>query len=417
MVRLRPALSVLSVMLGIFSIVTTEILPIGLLPSVASSFRITDGTAGLMMTMPGFVAAVAAPVVTVATGRIDRRLMLCAFLVVLAVADFMAALAPAFWLMLVSRVLVGVSIGGFWSVGAGLAERLVPPEKTARATAVIFSAVPLGSVLGVPFGTLVGHLAGWRTAFATMGVLTLVVVVSLAIVTPPLPALQVTRARVLMGLFRLRPTKTGLVVTFLVVLAHFGTYTYVTPFLEEVSHVSAGMVTVFLLVYGGAGVVGNFVGGTAVAGNLRAAFTVAACMLAVATLTLPFLGREKAGAVVLLVVWGLAYGAVPVCSQTWFAQSSGNAPEAASVVFTSSFQATISLGALAGGVVVDAWSASTVMVTGGLVAVATAATVWWLGGYQAVPSDPPRHDRGHSRGRSRRRASASAAADLSRSVR
>src|SRR5580700_4488293 len=90
-------LAVITVMLGIFSIVTTEILPIGLLTPIGTTFRISDGVAGLMMTMPGFLAAVAAPTVTLATARLDRRLMLCVLMLVLALADFMAALAPAYW--------------------------------------------------------------------------------------------------------------------------------------------------------------------------------------------------------------------------------------------------------------------------------------------------------------------------------
>lgn len=119
-------LAVVSVMLGIFAIVTTEILPIGLLTSIGSSFTVSDGVAGLMMTMPGFLAAIAAPLVTAATARFDRRLMLCVFMLLLALANFLAAAAPDFWLVLISRIMVGITIGGFWSIGAGLAERLVP---------------------------------------------------------------------------------------------------------------------------------------------------------------------------------------------------------------------------------------------------------------------------------------------------
>lgn len=109
-------------MLGIFSIVTTEILPIGLLTMIGASFTISDGMAGLMMTMPGFLAAFSAPVVTVATARVDRRLMLCVFMILLAGANFLAAVAPHYWIVLLSRI-VGVVIGGFWSIGASLASR------------------------------------------------------------------------------------------------------------------------------------------------------------------------------------------------------------------------------------------------------------------------------------------------------
>ncbi|MGW2219406.1 MFS transporter [Nonomuraea sp. NPDC001684] len=371
-------LAVASITLGIFAIVTSEILPIGLLTTIGADFRVTDGTAGLTMTLPGFVAAVAAPVLTVATARLDRRVMLCVLMAVLAAADVLAAVAGAYWVVLASRVLVGLTIGGFWSIAAGLASRLVPPAAVGAATAVIFSAVPLGSVLGVPAGTFIGHLAGWRTAFLVLAGLSVLVLVALLRVLPPLPARQVTGARVLLDLLRVRGTGIALLGTFLVVLAHFGTYTYVTPFLEHVTRLSPAAVSAVLLAYGAAGIAGNFLAGRAVAGAPRLAFAVCGGLIAAATLLLPLAGSSPAGAVVLLVVWGLAYGGVPVCSQAWFLRAAPGAPEAATVVFTSSFQATFALGALLGGTVVDAFAVSAAMVAGGLVALVMAGAFSWL---------------------------------------
>ncbi|MFD4857216.1 MFS transporter [Streptomyces atratus] len=365
---LRGRLAVVSVMLGIFSIVTTEILPIGLLTSIGSDFAVSDGTAGLMMTMPGLLAAVSAPLVTVATARVDRRVMLCAFMLLLALADFLIAAATDYRIVLVSRVMVGITIGGFWSIGAGLAGRLVHPASVGRATAVVFSAVPLGSVLGVPAGTFIGGLAGWRTAFVVMGVLSVGVLALMLLVVPPLPPAQVTRASLLRTVLDRPCTRFALLLTFLIVLSHFATYTYVTPFLEQVTHAGPALITVFLLVYGAAGIVGNFVGGALVTRRPRAAVSLAAGLIAAATALLPVLGRWEAGAVALLVVWGVAYGAVPVCSQTWFAKAAPDAPEAASVLFTASFQATFALGALAGGAVLDHLSVSAVMLLGGATA-------------------------------------------------
>lgn len=376
----RPATTswpaVVSVMMGIFSIVTTEILPIGLLTSIGSSFTVSDGMAGLMMTMPGFLAALSAPVVTAATARVDRRLMLCAFALLLALANFLAAAAPGYWLVIVSRVLVGITIGGFWSIGAGLASRLVPADAVGRATAVIFSAVPLGSVLGVPLGTLIGDIAGWRTAFAAMGVLAAAVFVALLLVLPPLPPEQATRLAVLGGMLRSVNTRFALAVTFLIVLAHFGAYTYINPFLEQVTHVGPGLITVFLFLYGAAGIAGNLIAGSRAARHPRATFAVAAALIATSASLLPVLGQSRAGAVALLVLWGVAYGAVPVCSQTWFAKAAPHALEASSVLFTASFQATISLGALVGGVVVDQFSPSAVMTSGGVTAALMALVAW-----------------------------------------
>ncbi|GAA2274667.1 MFS transporter [Glycomyces scopariae] len=360
--------AVVAVTAGIFAIVTTEILPIGLLTEIGADFTISDGTAGLTMTMPGLLAAVAAPAATVATARVDRRIMLCAFILLLAVANFLAAAATGYWMLLGSRVLVGITIGGFWSIGAGLAGRLVPPASVARATAVIFASVPLGSVLGVPAGTFIGGIAGWRTAFVALGVLSTAALVALLLTVPRLPAERPTRASELTGLLRTTGTRSALVLTFLIVTAHFGAYTYVTPFLEDVSGAGPGTVTTVLLVYGAAGMVGNFACGATVSRYPRAVFAAVAAAIAAATLLLPVLGRDLVGALALLILWGAAYGGVPVCSQTWFAKAAPRSAEAASVLFTASFQATIALGALTGGLVVDHSAPTTVMTLAGLTA-------------------------------------------------
>ncbi|GAA3565125.1 MFS transporter [Kribbella ginsengisoli] len=352
--------------LGIFLIVTTEILPIGLLGPMADEFGVSAGRAGLLMTVPGLVAAVAAPVITVVTGRLDRRVMLGGLMVLLAGADFLAAGASQYWVELVARVMVGMVIGGFWSIGAGLAARLVPERWVVRATAVIFSAVPFGSVLGVPAGTFVGERFGWRVPFVVLGVAAVGVLAVLLAVVPALPPLQVTRVAVLRDVLRLKQTKLALVATCLIVTAHFGTYTYVTPFLRDVTDTSN--ISQLLLLYGAAGLAGNFLAGTTAANHLRATFITSATLIAAATLLLPVLGHTTTAAAALLVIWGVGYGAVPACSMTWFAQAAPGAREAATVLFTSSFQATLSTGALLGGLVVDAGSVSTVMLCGGLAA-------------------------------------------------
>ncbi|WP_063752778.1 MFS transporter [Streptomyces sp. NRRL S-350] len=391
--RARGWFAVVAVTTGVFSLVTAEILPIGLLTPIGADFRISPGTAGLMMTLPGIVAAVAAPVVTVATRRADRRTMLCLLLLVLTLADLLNATASVYWAVLVARVALGLVIGAFWSIGSGLAPRLVEERQQARANTVLFSAIPLGSVLGVPAGVFLGGLAGWRAAFLAMAALTALVLAALLVSLPPLPPLTVTGLGVLRGLLTGRGTRTGLAATFLIVVAHFGSYTYVTPFLADTAHAGPGLITGLLLAYGAAGLLGNVLAGGRAARALRPVFGGAAVLLAAATLLLPLLGRGAPGAGVLLMLWGVAYGAVPVCSLTWFHTAAPHSPEGAGVVFTSSFQATISIGSLAGGLVVDHSSPAAVMVVGGAVALLAAATVGAYG-HRAGPEAMPQPDGG-----------------------
>lgn len=367
--------AVWSVMAGIFVIVTAGILPIGLLLPISAEFAVSAGTCGLLMTVPGLVAAVAAPLATVATARVDRRVMLSVWLVVLTASNVVSAVASEFWMLLAARVLVGVVIGGFWSIGAGLASRLVDERAVARATSTIFLAVPLGSVLGVPIGTFIADVAGWRTAFVCLGAATLLVVVALVATLPALPPQRVTRLAVLRGLLARRQVRIGLLVTFTVVVAHFGTYTYVSAFLEEVTRVDLGTISVLLLVYGAAGLAGNVIAGVAIAKSLRATFATTAALIAVATVVLTVAGTGVVAVVGLLILWGAAYGAVPACSQTWLARASDGADEAATVLFTSSFQATISIAALLGGLVIDGASLTALMLLGGAAAAVTVGLV------------------------------------------
>lgn len=215
-------LAVLAVTLGIFSLMTSELLPVGLLTPIGTALGVSGGTAGLMVTVPGLVAAVSAPLVTVATGRIDRRIVLVVLIGLMGAANLASAFATSFTVVLVARFLIGVSVGGFWSVAGGIALRLVPARHAGRATAVIFGGVETASVLGVPTGTFIGDLSGWRTAFAAVSVLGLVSLVCMFFLMPKVPAGRALTFSELPDVFRSNAgVRIGIALTFLVITGHF----------------------------------------------------------------------------------------------------------------------------------------------------------------------------------------------------
>ncbi|GAA3117378.1 MFS transporter [Streptosporangium carneum] len=364
-------LAVVAVSASVFSVVTTEMLPVGLLTSIGASLDASAGTAGLAMTAPGVVAAVAAPVLTVATARLDRRLVLAALVGLLTAANLLSALATALPVLLSARVLVGVAIGGVWSIAAGLAVRLVPAGSVGPATSVIFSGVAVASVLGVPAGALIGELAGWRAAFAAMGALSLAVLVALVVLLPPLPPTRAVSLGEVPHLLRDARVRAGLAVTALVVTGHFAAYAYLRPVMEQVSGVGAGLVSTLLLVYGVAGIAGNFAAGAGAPRALRRTILAVTGLLTLSVLLIPVAGEAPATVTVLLAVWGAAYGGVSISMQTWLARAASRVPEAGSALFVAMFNIAISLGALLGGRVADAVTVSGVMwLGGGLVACA-----------------------------------------------
>ncbi|MEV0823061.1 MFS transporter [Nonomuraea rubra] len=368
--------AVATVTVATFLVVTAEQLPIGLLTSVGSALSVSEGTAGLMVTLPSLVAAVAAPVVPVLAGRLDRRLLLIGLVALTALAGLGSALAPTYPLLLAARAVVGVAIGGFWAVAGGLAVRLVPPAHVARATAVIFGGVGAANVFGVPIGAVIGELAGWRVAFGALGGLGLVALLALLAVLPPLKAAQPVGLRHLAEQLRNPGVRAGVVATFLVVLGHFAAYTYVSPVLQDLSGIGAQLVGPLLFGFGLAGIAGNFVAGAAVARRPHRTVLVIVTALALTVLLYPLAGNGPVGGIVLLAVWGLAFGGVSVSLQTWMIKAAPRAVEAASALWVAVFNLAIGLGSLAGGVIVNAvtlrgdlWAA------GGLLALAGVA-VW-----------------------------------------
>ncbi|MCP9957581.1 MULTISPECIES: MFS transporter [Streptomyces] len=354
---------------GTFTVVTSEMLPVGLLTPISGSLDVSEGTAGLTLTVTGLVGAFSAPLVTAAVGRLDRRVVLCSLMVLLAAANVLAAWSPNFAVMMVARVLIGIGMGGVWSLAGGLGARLVPAKSIGPATSTIFSGIAIASVVGVPAGAYIGELAGWREAFLAVAALAVLVTIAMAVLLPPLPAERAVALGGVMRLFGNARVATGLLVVALLVTGHFAAYTYVRPILEDVSGVRSSMIGTLLLVYGIAGIAGNFLVGARVGRSVRGVVLVLSVALAASVLLIPLLGLSVAGVAVLLVVWGLAYGGVSVSTQTWLALAAPDAREGVTSLFVGVFNGAIALGAFAGGLAVDASGPRSVLWLGGALAI------------------------------------------------
>ncbi|MFH9660181.1 MFS transporter [Streptomyces sp. NPDC017248] len=358
---------------GTFTVVTSEMLPVGLLTPMSGALGVSEGTAGLTLTVTGVVGALSAPLVTSAVGRIDRRVVLCSLMLLLAAANVLAAWSPNFAVMMAARVLIGIGMGGVWSLAGGLGVRLVPAKSVGPATSMIFSGIAIASVVGVPAGAYIGELAGWREAFLAVAGLALLVTVAMAVLLPRLPAEQAVALGGVMRLAGNPRVATGLAVVALLVTGHFAAYTYVRPVLENVSGVQDSLIGALLLVYGIAGIAGNFLVGARVGRSVRGVLLVISAVLAASVLLVPLLGLSVAGAAILLVTWGLAYGGVSVSTQTWLALAAPEAREGVTSLFVGVFNGAIALGAFVGGQVVDGLGTRSVLWLGGALALGALA--------------------------------------------
>ncbi|MCS0635440.1 MFS transporter [Streptomyces sp. LP05-1] len=377
---LRGRLTVAAVAFAVFSLVTTEMLPVGLLTPMSAALQVSPGTAGLAMTLPGVVAALSAPPLALAVGRHDRRPVLCLLMVLLTAANLATAFAPHFAVLLGARVLIGLAIGGIWPIAVGIAGRLVPERAAPAATSVIFGGIAVGFVVGVPLGTFVGGLGNWRIPFALMGLGCFLVLVALAVLLPPLPSRRAVRLAELPDLLRNARLRTGLLVTALLVTGHFSVYTYLRPLLESVAGTSPELLSGLLLGYGAAGVAGNFLAGTRAHRAPGPTLVAVSVLLAGSVVLIPPFGAAPVAAWILLIGWGTAYGGVSLSAQAWVLRVAPAAGDVASALFISVFNASISLGALTGGRIADGGGLHWLPWFGGALVALVPAVLWGAGG-------------------------------------
>ncbi|HEI9729897.1 TPA: MFS transporter [Serratia marcescens] len=350
----KPWLATFAIGLSTFTVVTAEMLPVGLLTPIVSTLSASIGRAGLLISLPALFAALFAPLVVLGARRTDRRSLLIVFLLLLIAANLLAAAATSMALLFAARILLGFCIGGIWAIAGGLAERLVPPASVGLALSVIFGGVAAASVLGVPLGVFLGEALGWRMAFLAVAVLAALTLLLLLCVLPPLPVTQAVSWRSFTAQRANRRLLLGLLLTFLLVAGHFMAYTFVRPLLQTVAGIESRWVGPLLFAYGVAGIVGNFIAGQAAAKRLRRTLALIAFGLALAVLLLPLLGRAPLSGGAFLLLWGIAYGGVSVSLMAWMLKAAPNAVEVASSLYIALFNLAISCGSLAGGLVVDA---------------------------------------------------------------
>ncbi|TIM11577.1 MAG: MFS transporter [Mesorhizobium sp.] len=352
--RAEPAWgAVVSLALGVFGLVTAEFLPASLLTPLAQDLGVTEGTAGQAVTATAVVGAIAAPTMAIITKRLDRRLVMWGLTVLLILSNLLAAFASSLPVLLIARIMLGISLGGFWSMSAAMAMRLVPMRLMPRAMSIILTGVSVATVCAAPVGAYVGDVWGWRTAFmiaAVVGALALLVQIA---TLPKLPPAGVASFRTLLEVIKRPMIRVALLVVVLVASGHFAGFTYVRPFLEKVPALDIETISLVLLAYGIGGFFGNFAGGFMAERSLKTAVGLAPLLIAVAALLLLTIGASPAMAAIAVAAWGFAFGAVPVGLQTWLVRAAPDQAESAGGLMVATFQVAIALGAVFGGLLVD----------------------------------------------------------------
>lgn len=332
---------------GAFLTITTETLPMGLLPQMSEGIGVSPSLTGQLVSLYALVTLLVTLPLTAWTAHWPRRRLFVAVMVVFAASNLLLAAAPHYALAVVARLLSATVHGVLWSMMPAYATRLVPPGKGGRALAVVFAGNSAALTLGLPLGTAAGNALGWRTSFAALGVVAVLVAVAGAALLPRVEGVW-SGGTGIGAAFAAPGIKAILLATTFVMLGFFAFYTYIAPYLEH-SGIPEGGVSGVLFGFGAAGVAGVWTAGVLVDRRPRGAMLGTVGLL---TLSLAGLGAVRGMpvlTVVLTIALGLSYSALPTLLQSAALKAAPTAQNAASALFILAFNVGISGGSGVGG--------------------------------------------------------------------
>ncbi|HEY9412542.1 MAG TPA: MFS transporter [Jiangellaceae bacterium] len=366
----RPAAwwAVVSLGLGIFTLVTSEFLPASLLSPMAEHLGVSEGVAGQLVTATAVAGIVAGPVIVALLPPIDRRWVMLALTALSIASNVVVAVAPSLAVMLVGRALLGISLSGFWALSLAVVAQLVPTERLGRAMMIVNTGVSLATVAAVPLGAYIGEQLGWKVAFvgaAVAGGLTLVLQFA---ALPRVEASERSGLRPLIDTLLTPVIGVGFIALALMVTGHFAAFTYVRPMLDRIDGLRPGTLALVLAAFGVATFAGNLLAGFLADRRLRVLLVAMPLVIAVTTTVLALADGSLGIALAAVVAWGVGFGGVPTMVQTWLARVAPERLESAGGLTVSTFQISIALGAAIGGIVVDAIDVRATFVMAGVAA-------------------------------------------------
>lgn len=350
--------------LCVFVLIASEFMPVSLLSPIAADLGVTEGLAGQGIAISGALAVITSLTLSRLTAGLDRRYLLLGMTALMAFSGAMIAMAANYVVYMVGRALIGIAIGGFWSMSAATAIRLVPEPQVPRALAIFNGGNALATVIAAPLGSYLGEVMGWRGAFFC-----LVPVAIAAFIWQwfSLPAMQYSqqRSRVL-PLFARPVVAVGLLACGLFFMGQFTLFTYVRPFLEGITQVRGTALSAVLLIIGVMGFIGTLIVGRLLKQGIYRTLILIPLLMAAMAIALVIFGHQLWLVAPLLGAWGLVATAAPTGWWTWLARTLPHDAEAGGGVMVAIIQLSIALGSTLGGLMYDhhGWHSTFVLSAG-----------------------------------------------------
>ena len=348
--------AVWSMALCVAMLIASEFMPVSLLTPMAEGLRATEGQTGQAISVSGLFAVAASLLITTGAGRFNRKWVLVAMTGLMLLSLILVAAAPNFAVLMTGRALLGICIGGFWALATAVIMRLVPQGDVPKALALMYGGQAIAAAFAAPIGSYLGGLFGWREVFWALTPIVALNLVWHIAALPSLPTAEKQDFRSMLGLLQRPYFRRGLIACMLSWGSAFTMFTYLRPFLERVTGVDVTVLSILLLILGCAGFVGTWAAGRFLKGNVAPLLKLPALVMGAATVGLLLLGSSVIAAGLFMAIWGAMNTRFSVIWMTWMSQNADDAPEAAGSLMVAAIQTSILLGAVVGGMLLDAIS-------------------------------------------------------------
>ncbi|MFT9359427.1 MFS transporter [Acetobacter okinawensis] len=345
--------AVLAMALGAFALVASEFMPVSLLTPIAADLNISEGQAGQAISVSGAFAVLTSLFISSLAKGINRKTLLLVLIGMMIVSGTVVSLAPNYVIFMLGRAMIGVVIGGFWSMSAAMAMRLVEEHHVPRALAILNGGNALATVIAAPAGSFLGGLIGWRGAFFCVVPVAVIVFVWQFFSLPSMPSERHQQSASVFALLARPIVRMGMIAVSLFFMGQFTLFTYVRPFLEDVAHVDVSTLSLLLLLMGISGFIGTALIGAMLKKSVYPVLIVIPALMAFLAFGLLMLGKWIVVSAIILAAWGLFATSAPVGWWTWLARTVPQDAEAGGGLMVAVVQLAITLGATSGGILFD----------------------------------------------------------------
>jgi predicted MFS family arabinose efflux permease len=345
---------VFAMTLCVFALIASEFLPVSLLTPIASDLKVSEGLVGQGIAISGVFAVIASLSISALAGGINRKTLLLALTGLMCLSGAAIALAPNYLTYMAGRALIGVVVGGFWSMSASTAMQLVPSQQVPRALAIFNGGNALATVVAAPLGSYLASVVGWRGAFFCLVPVALIALVWQWFSLPAMKAkASAPGSRNVFKLFKRRVVTVGMLAVGTFFMGQFALFTYLRPFLETVTRVDVSTLSMMLLTVGVAGFIGTTVIGTLLKAGFYRTLIVIPVLMALIAVALIAMGAWVAAVTALLAIWGLVATAAPAGWWVWVTKTLPQDAEAGGGLMVAVVQLAIALGSTVGGLLFD----------------------------------------------------------------